>query len=185
MFQAKFVQKIKTHILCSVILSLKSCHLRDNVETKYCTARQGTYNTAHELCTLDTQGYRHTLRLRNTSCCSTVTMVTLTLTNVTLYVKCVLVYSNRHVPLWSLAKDHHHHISVMESGHLLTRSGLTYPEVSSKVCHDSFCQLGNSVSLPWVYSLLYNGYRVYPGVKSGRGVTLTPSPPSSAVVMEE
>jgi hypothetical protein len=45
---------------------------------------------------------------------------------------------------------HHHHISVMELGHLLTRSGLTYPEVSSKVCHDSFCQLGNNVSLPWV-----------------------------------
>ena len=45
---------------------------------------------------------------------------------------------------------HHHHISVTELGHLLTRSGLTYPEVSSKVCHDSFCQLGNSVSLPWV-----------------------------------
>jgi len=38
----------------------------------------------------------------------------------------------------------------MELGHLLTRSGLTYPEVSSKVCHDSFCQLQNSVSLPWV-----------------------------------
>jgi len=47
---------------------------------------------------------------------------------------------------------HHHHISVMELGHLLTRSGLTYPEVSSKVCHDSFWQLGNSVSLPWVIS---------------------------------
>jgi len=46
--------------------------------------------------------------------------------------------------------SHHHHISVMELGHLLTRSGLTYPEVSSKVCHDSFCQLANSVSLPWV-----------------------------------
>jgi len=43
-----------------------------------------------------------------------------------------------------------HHISVMELGYLLTRSGLTYPGVSSKVCHDSFCQLGNSVSLPWV-----------------------------------
>ena len=41
-------------------------------------------------------------------------------------------------------------ISIMELGHLLTRSGLTYPEVSSKVCHDSFCQLGNSVSLSWV-----------------------------------
>ena len=45
---------------------------------------------------------------------------------------------------------YHHHISVMELGPLLTRSGLTYLEVSSKVCHDSFCQLGNSVSLPWV-----------------------------------
>jgi len=33
---------------------------------------------------------------------------------------------------------------------LLTRSGLTYPEVSSKIRHDSFYQLGNSVSLPWV-----------------------------------
>ena len=38
----------------------------------------------------------------------------------------------------------------MELGHLLTRSGLTYPEVSSNVYHDSFCQLGSSVSLPWV-----------------------------------
>ena len=46
--------------------------------------------------------------------------------------------------------SHHHHISVMELGHLLTRSGLTCPEVFSNVCHDSFCQLWNSVSLPWV-----------------------------------
>jgi len=45
---------------------------------------------------------------------------------------------------------HHHHISVMELGHLLTSSGLTYLEISSKVCHNSFCQLKNSVSLPWV-----------------------------------
>ena len=45
---------------------------------------------------------------------------------------------------------HHHHISFTELGHLLTRSGLTYPEVSSKVYHDSFCQLDSSVSLPWV-----------------------------------
>ena len=45
---------------------------------------------------------------------------------------------------------HHHHIFFMELGHLLTRSGLTYPEVSSKVYHDSFCQLGSSISLPWV-----------------------------------
>ena len=38
----------------------------------------------------------------------------------------------------------------MQLGHLLTRSGLTYPEVSSNVYHDSFCQMGNRVSLPWV-----------------------------------
>ena len=51
---------------------------------------------------------------------------------------------------------HHHHISVMGLGQLLTRSGLTYPEVSSKVCHDSFCQLENSVSSPWViYEAFY------------------------------
>jgi len=50
-----------------------------------------------------------------------------------------------------MEKNHHHlYISVMELGHLLTRSGLTYPEVISKVCHDSFCQLENSVSLPCV-----------------------------------
>jgi hypothetical protein len=33
---------------------------------------------------------------------------------------------------------------------LLTRFGLTCPEASSKVCHDSFCQSGSSVSLSWV-----------------------------------
>ena len=38
----------------------------------------------------------------------------------------------------------------MELGHLLTHSGLTYPEVSSKVYHNSFYQLGSSVSLSWV-----------------------------------
>jgi hypothetical protein len=56
---------------------------------------------------------------------------------------------------------HHHHISVMELGHLLTSSGLMYPEVSSKVCHDSFCQLGNSVSLPWVILLITYLYIIF------------------------
>ena len=46
----------------------------------------------------------------------------------------------------------------MELGHLLTRSGLTYPEISSKVHHDSFCQLWSSVSLLWViyFEVFYN-----------------------------
>jgi hypothetical protein len=48
----------------------------------------------------------------------------------------------------------------MQLGHSLTRSVLTYPEVSSKVCHNSFCQLQNSVSLPWViyYAVLLTQY---------------------------
>jgi hypothetical protein len=41
-------------------------------------------------------------------------------------------------------------ISVMQLGHLLTRSGLTCPKVSSKIYHNSFCQSESSVSLPWV-----------------------------------
>jgi len=45
---------------------------------------------------------------------------------------------------------HHHYIYVMQLGHLLTRSCITYPEVSSKVCHNSCCQKGSSVSLSWV-----------------------------------
>ena len=39
-------------------------------------------------------------------------------------------------------QGHHHHISFMELYHLLTRSDLTYPEVSSNVYHDSLYQLG-------------------------------------------
>jgi hypothetical protein len=31
----------------------------------------------------------------------------------------------------------------MQLGHLLTRSGLTCPETSSKACHDFYCQSGN------------------------------------------
>ena len=41
-------------------------------------------------------------------------------------------------------------ISSMELGHLFTRFCLTHPEISSKVYHDSFCQLGSGISSPWV-----------------------------------
>jgi hypothetical protein len=60
--------------------------------------------------------------------------------------KRIRIYKNMlHIKL-----SHHHHLSFMEMGHLLTRSGLTCPEASSKVCHDSFCRSGRSVSLSWV-----------------------------------
>jgi len=59
-------------------------------------------------------------------------------------------------------------ISSMELGHFLTRSGLTYPEVSSKVYHVSFCQLGSSISLPWViyFEAFYLHINVYKIIKT-------------------
>ena len=63
--------------------------------------------------------------------------------------------------LYSIIYKEYHRISVMGLGHLLTRSGLTYPEISSKVCHDSFCQSGSSVSLPWgIYYAIYKEYNI-------------------------
>ena len=54
----------------------ESCRLCDNVE-KYCTAREVTdYNMVHVHCTLDTEGYKHTLRICNTYCLSIATVVT-------------------------------------------------------------------------------------------------------------
>ena len=53
MFQTEVVEKIKTHILCSVIFrKKKSFQLLDNVE-KYCRAGQSTDdNMAHAHCML-------------------------------------------------------------------------------------------------------------------------------------
>jgi len=54
MLQTKIVEKIKTHILCSVTSFRKSCRLWDNVE-KYCRAGQAADdNMAHAHCMLDT-----------------------------------------------------------------------------------------------------------------------------------
>jgi len=56
MFHTKFVEKIKTHILCSVFFFRKSCSLWDNVG-KYCRAGQGTDGSmAHAHCMLETEG---------------------------------------------------------------------------------------------------------------------------------
>ena len=50
----KFVQKIKTHIVRSILFFFKSCRLWDDVK-KYCIAGQATDdNKAHAHCMLDT-----------------------------------------------------------------------------------------------------------------------------------
>jgi hypothetical protein len=61
MFRTKVVEKIKTHILCSVTFFRKTCRLWENVETNYCKSGQATDdNMAHAHCMLHTLGYKNT-----------------------------------------------------------------------------------------------------------------------------
>jgi hypothetical protein len=55
-------------------------------------------------------------------------------------------YSDHKLPSICDVGDHHHHhdAAVEDLDHLLTRSGLTHPEVSSVVFPGSFCLLGCS-----------------------------------------
>ena len=91
-FATKNLEKIKTRILCSMTFFLrKSCRLWNNV-WKYGRARQDTDDCinytahAHAHCRLDTEDYKHALRICNTYCFSTATVVTRTRLNITLYV---------------------------------------------------------------------------------------------------
>jgi hypothetical protein len=91
MFQTTVLEKIKNTLFCLTFFSFfrKSCRLWDNVE-KQRTAEQATdYNTAHVHSTLDIWGYKHTLRICNTYCFSTATMVAQMRLNVILYVHCL------------------------------------------------------------------------------------------------
>ena len=67
---------------------------------------------------------------------------------------------------------YHHHISVMELGHLLTRSVFTYPEASWKVCPASFRETCQLLKFP------LNGLRTQSRVNSVVGLlTLASGPP--------
>ena len=94
MLQIKVLEKIKTHILCSVpfffFFFRKSCRLRDNVD-KYCRAGQATDDRQYGACTLHAGVLwlqTHTQN-KNTYCFSTATMVARTHLNVTLNVYCL------------------------------------------------------------------------------------------------
>jgi hypothetical protein len=92
MFQTKFVEKIKTHILCSVTCSRKAFRLWDNVE-KYGRSRQATDdNTIRRMrfaCCI-TKATTH--RMCNTYCFSTTKMVTRTRLSVELYLHCLCCF---------------------------------------------------------------------------------------------
>jgi len=93
MLKTKVVQKVKTHILCSVTFFFsKNRTVWDNVE-KYCRAEHATDDNmalAHWM--LDTESYKHTLRTFNTYSFSSPTMVTLTLICVTSYAHGICVW---------------------------------------------------------------------------------------------
>jgi len=90
MFQTKVVEDLETNILISItFFSRKSCILWVNVE-KYCEEWQATDDDmAHAHCMSDIWGYKRTLRICNTYCFSTTTMVSRTRFSVTLYLHCL------------------------------------------------------------------------------------------------
>jgi hypothetical protein len=76
MFDTKVVEKIKTHILCSVNFFSKIAPFMRKCENKNCRAGQATDdNMAHAHFILDTQGYKQKLTICKTYCFSITTMV--------------------------------------------------------------------------------------------------------------
>jgi hypothetical protein len=83
MHQTKVVEKIETHILCSIIFFY-------SFRLLYCRAGQATDDSmAHAHCMLNNNGYKHTLRTCSTYCFSTAKMIGRTCLNVTLPVHCL------------------------------------------------------------------------------------------------
>ena len=85
----KFVEKIRahTHILCSITCSKTLPFVRKCSKKKIFGARQATDdNTAHAHCKPTNQGYKHTLRISNTYCFYTPSIIARTRLIVTPYV---------------------------------------------------------------------------------------------------
>jgi len=103
MFQAKFVERNTTHVLCSISSFSENCAIYEiiwkNIEQP---GRQATddiiMNVAHMLCMLDNWGkntgmcahtHTHPLIIFNTNCFYTATMVMQECLKVTLYIHCL------------------------------------------------------------------------------------------------
>jgi hypothetical protein len=89
MFQIKFVEKIETHILCSVtFFFLKSCPFLDNVE-KYGTAEEATADNIMWRMRFVCWIIKATNTMCSTYCIFTANMVPQTPLNITLYIRCL------------------------------------------------------------------------------------------------
>jgi hypothetical protein len=88
-WKKKLCRKSKRIFYVQKNLFRKLCRLRYNVK-KGCTDRHATsHNVVYTHWSLDTQGYKRTLRKCNTHCFSTAIIVATMHLNVTLYVKCL------------------------------------------------------------------------------------------------
>ena len=96
-FSDKFVEDIKTRFYVQgLFIFSKIVHFFVICEKKYCFADQATDNNmAHAHCTLDTTGYKHTLKLCNTYYFSTATTVARTRSYVTVYIHRLSCYPPR------------------------------------------------------------------------------------------
>jgi len=56
-------------------------------------------------------------------------------------------------------QSYHHHLTNMQLGHLLNRSGLTCPGVSSMVSPGSLCLLACSCFIIQVFNLIKSNYK--------------------------
>jgi len=90
-FHTRVAEKSETHILCPLTLYREKNRAIYVITWKHMVDPNRPHNnTAQAHSMLDTYGYRHTLRIRNTYCLSTATIVTRTRLNFTSYVHCLV-----------------------------------------------------------------------------------------------
>jgi hypothetical protein len=141
------VTRIKTHILCSITLFRKLYHLWDNVE-KYGRAIQTTNDNTIRCMRFGCWITKatDTLRICNTYCFFTATMVTRTRLNVTLYIHCLSCY----VFVWKRIFVEFH-IYLSRVAEIRPRASFW----SSLICMLSHVH----IRVTWVF--VYNGQQTY------------------------
>jgi hypothetical protein len=144
MFQTQFVEKFKTHILCSVNFSQIALFMRYVGKKLY--SRAGP-RWQYGACALHAGYLRlkiHTVKLCNTCCFSTATMVARTRLNSTLYVICLYCW----ILLWFPNHATFYHISPFHAVNVTVLGWIT-----------SWCHSLPSLSIPqW---LLSNNYYIF------------------------
>ena len=138
MLQTKCVDKIRTHILCSVNFFKNMYHLWDKVEN-FCAGGPATDNN-NGACASHAGYLRlqiHSLKLHNTHCFSTTTMFARKRSYFTLYVHCLFIKFLQSVLLtWRSFQQQH-------PSKNQNRVSLTKPITTLLLCLTSFSPIGH------------------------------------------